>query len=715
MWSRRQFIFATLSSLSIGLNCAKNPVFAFGKKAKTSKRAPRLIEEEYWPTAISCNYIDVFDNNLCCIADENGRLVTADILSSVGSSHTFPVMGEIHGLGDKILFLSTVKSQYAVVIAEKHASKKSDKENTSKRKNQVVAPEQQFVCHLVNLSSPRTPNVVSSSLINSFAQIDKMAVSGLKNRIILVVSGIDRHGDHKVSLLGIKGKGKLTTISSFKTTEPAKFMALGSDSLIIIHPSSQASIYTLNHSFNAQAVRKITLPEEVTHFTTDEDICAWSSQQGNDCIVEIANLNEFPKARSHAKAKGLYSIEALAVKDRQILALGTGDENSAVIPFTIDKNDELRKEEAIRLNGYVENSTASSRLVLGKNAGFISSGWPGVQALSVNHKNIWMAATCYSQQKLPVAGLNTWSEYMLLAGGDIELYSLSRSGHVKLLDTVKLDHPIKAAITAGSYVICLGKDGLSLRKIDKPGSVIVKTSISGEQMSYDKVNHKAYIIESSQTEELKRQVPEEKFEKIKTPDGKKNLDDLKTEEEPNKAEPNKLTEFTIYNNSIEKGKSFSILAGAYCSSADEGFVLVGSIDELAIYKVDQENELVCKREFKNYAWRDIILSKGNIYATAVDQNVNGYFLTMSFDGQSINALGSIKLPHDGLSLTVKDDVAFAVGQDSEGNSILSSIDISNSNNPKIMASRPAIQSASAVSTNEDLILVAGQGFQIFST
>ena len=453
-----------------------------------------------------------------------------------------------------------------------------------------------------------------------------------------------------------------------------------------MHETPQATIFAVNIIASPQLIRTVKLSDEISAVANYDDICAWSAYQDNKSIVSISNLRTFPQSISKAAADGLLSVEALAMNGKYLLILGSTEENSSVVPFSIDKNHMLRQQEPVKLTGAVENNTVPSKIVLGKDAAFISSGWSGMQTLSINRKGMWSTTTCYSLQRLPVAGLATWSNYLLLAGAELQLYDLSQNRHAKLLSATKLESTIKTLVAAGSYVLCLDKSGITLRKIEKPENVLVKLAITAEHLSYDKGNHKAYLLQSSKTKDTKNK----------------------------KAEANKLVELNVYNNSIQTTKTFSILEESYCSSADEGYVLVGNLDSLAVYKPDQDNELVCKREFKDLAWREIILNKGNIFATAIDQNVNGYFLTMSFDGQAINLLSSTKLPHDGIALTVNEDLAFAVGQNAEGNSLLTTIDISNNNKPKILNTKPALQSASGISTNNNLVLVCGQGFQIFS-
>ncbi len=646
-----------------------------------------MVGSEYWPPAISCNFIDVFGDNLCCMTDELGRLATANIMSATEASHVYPILGEVNNLGNKILFLKVVQPQLAVVIVQKQIDKNAGTKDKHKRIEKAESADSQFVCHLINLSSPKAPHIVSSTVISNYSQLNAFAVGTIKNRSVLCITGLDHHGENRVSFYNLKGKGKLQVISAFKIKTAAKTIALGNESLLVVHDTPEASIFALNNITNSQFIRTVKLPNEINTLVSYGDVCAWSSQEEAKCIVTMSNLRTFPEPINKADADGLLSVEAMAMDGKHILVLGSNEENSAVVPFTIDKNRMLRQQEPVNLVGYVENSTITSKIVLGKDAAFISSGWAGVQVLSINHKGMWSTTTCYGLQRLPIAGLASWSDYLLLTGAELQLYDLSRNKQAKLISSTKLENTIKTIVSAGSYVLCLDKSGVTLRKIEKPENVLVKLAITADQLSYDKDAHKAYLVQSSKSDDTKKK----------------------------KAEAGKLVELNVYNNNVQIAKTFSILEESYCISADEGYVLVGNLDSLAVYKPDQDNELICKHEFKDLAWREIIFSKGNIFATAIDQNVNGFFLTMSFDGQAINLVSSTKLPHDGVALTVKEEIAFTVGQNAEGNSLLTAIDISNSNKPKILNTKPVLQSASAISTNNNLVIVSGQGFEIFST
>ncbi len=238
-------------------------------------------------------------------------------------------------------------------------------------------------------------------------------------------------------------------------------------------------------------------------------------------------------------------------------------------------------------------------------------------------------------------------------------------------------------VLAGSYVLCLDQDSLSLRKIENLPEVLAQLPVGAKELSFDASTKKAYLIQ--------------------------------TDSEPDKDQHQrtKLLEVNVYTDKIESGKLFSVVSDAYCSSANSGYVLVGNLDGLAIYKPDQDKELVCERQFQNLAWRDIILIDDKIFATAVDREASGFFYTMSFDGQEITIDGVTKMPHDGLALVVKEKYALSIGQNPDGSNLLAVIDLNDLSSPKIVSVQPVLESAGSISSTDGLAIVAGRGFEIF--
>jgi hypothetical protein len=323
------------------------------------------------------------------------------------------------------------------------------------------------------------------------------------------------------------------------------------------------------------------------------------------------------------------------------------------------------------------------KLALGKSNAFISFGWDGIQVLSETSTHSWTPTTNYSVPKLPVASQAAWSNFLVLAGSDLRLYDLKRPAQPDLVNTTQLPSTLKEMVLADGYILCLDQESLGLRKIDNLTHLVVQLPICAKKISFDSSTKKAYLIQCESKKDKKQQ------------------------------EVTKLLEASIFADKIETGKAFTVISEAYCLSANEGYVLVGGIDGLAIYKPSQDNELVCEHKFQDLAWRDIIMLDEKIYATALDPEANGFFYTMSFDGHEISILGVTKIPHDGLALSVKGKHALTIGQSPEGSNLLSVIDLSTLSSPRVTSSEPVLESACSVNCMGDLAVVSGRGFEIF--
>ncbi len=694
MWSRRKFIFSMLAGSALWID--HSHAFAFRKRVRhiAAPVGPQLLMSEYWPPAIACNFIDTFDGSLCCQADDFSRLATANVLSADPKTHTYPILGEIITPGSKILYLKVLQSQLALVIVKnkeienEHNSSSSFLSKNKKSTEGSATQGAKFACVLVNLASAESPEIVSNTGLPAYSQLTAFATNTIKNRPIICIAGIDFDEKNRVSFYGFKNKGKLHLISSFVLSNPVKKLSFGDQTLLVLQDTTdcQVSVIDVSNLNNPHFLRTVKLPGSITEMASYGNVHTWSTSQDSDCTISVGDIRAFPQAYSKQKLDASFSIDSLAINNKYILALGNNDEENVVMPIVIDKNYTLYKQKPVSLTGYMEASVTPSKIIFGKDCAFISSGWAGVQVLKVDHSGKWSASTCFTQQKLPIAGCVAWSNYLLMAAGDLRLYDINNPKQAKLLSTIELPATIKMVAAAGSYVLCLDKSGLSLRKIDNPKKVLATLKINAEKLSFDKENHKAYLIQSEKQPATKKKT----------------------------GNTTKLVELNVYNDSIEIAKTFSIIEDSYCSSADEGHVVIGNLDGLAIYKPEEENKLVCQRPLKDLAWREIILSKGNIFATAIDQNVNGFFLTMSFDGQDINVLSTTKIPHDVVAVRISNNIAYTVGQDSEGRSLLTTIDISNMTKPVIISSKPAIESASTIAVDKNLAIVAGQGFQIFA-
>ena len=710
MWSRRKFIFSTLTGLGLWANLSAGGALAFSRRLGKSANHNEftLVVGEYWSPAIAGDFIGVFDGDLCCILDEFGRLVTANILPVALHSRIFPILGRVDNLGTKVLdFKVLPKSAIALVWnqtsgqpvgadsvppagpnrhARLHRPARAHQLSKTDKGEETGSQEGQFGLTMISLTQPRAPHIVATIDLPDYSELHTFAL----DRSFVCLAGVDTSGKNKVSLYKLKEgrKPQLELLASVMPNAAIKNIILADRNLLIVQdtPTRKVSVVDISDIYHPEIVRTVELPGEDSQLVCCGSLFALSQLEESSCVVKIGNVKDFPQAISTSKIKSLRSVDSMAMNEQCLMVLGKSGEEGAVIPFSIDNNHKLSEHGKIKLAGPIDmdSDEMKSKLVLGKNNAFISSGWEGVQVLSTSRKGSWTASARFSVPKLPVAGLVAWSNYLILAGTDLRLYDLTRPEQPKLVNVSKLPTTLKQMIAAGSYILCLDKNGVTLRKAEAPQKILANLKMSAKQLSFDTQTKKAYLIQDA---------------------GKQDKDQQQS---------TKLLQVNVYSDNLETGTVFTVADDAYCSSAHGGYLLVGSLNGLSLYKADQEIEQICKREFQNLAWREIILRDEKIFATAVDHNASGFFLTMSFDGSEISLLETIKIPHDGVALAVKDNQAFTVGQDINGRNLLVAIDLSDLAKPNIISVKPVLESASSVTLTNNLAIVSGRGFEIFS-
>jgi len=669
MWSRRKFVFSTLAGLAFLGDDQSSEAFFDGKqKLSLHGCKPVLLVGEYWSPAIACDFVGALAGDVCCIMDEFGRLIIVDILPAALRSHVFPVLGRLDNVGSKVLDLQ-VMPQSAIALVWNQSNSRQNK-----------APEGQFVLSAINLSRVKAPRLVSKINLPDFSEFHALAV----RQSLICLAGIDNKGENCLWLYRLK-RDKLQKLACLMLIAPVENMLLGSNELLLTYDDSanQASLVDLNNLNRPQFVRTVKLGAQDNQIACSGDVFVLAHREGSGSVIKIGSMKNFPKPSSKLHIDALQSIEAMAMNNDNLMVLGNSAEEIAAVPFLIDKNMNLSQGRIVNLNRRINDQDMTGKLALGKSNAFIGFGWDGVQVISETAGNAWTATASYSVPKLPVASQVAWSNYLVLAGSDLRLYDLKRPAQPELVSVTKLPTTLKEMALAGSYVLCLDQDYLSLRKIDNLPQLVAQMSVCAKKISFDASTKKAYLIQDN---------------------GKK---------DKNQHKITKLLEASVYADKIETSKTFSVVSDAYCSSASDGYVLVGNIDGLAIYKPDQDKELICQRQFQDLAWRDMVLSDGKIFATAVDPDASGFFYAMSFDGSEITVLGVTKIPHDGLALAAREKHALTIGQSPEGSNLLTVIDLSNESSPKVASVQPVLESACSIICTDNLAIVSGRGFEIF--
>jgi hypothetical protein len=108
------------------------------------------------------------------------------------------------------------------------------------------------------------------------------------------------------------------------------------------------------------------------------------------------------------------------------------------------------------------------------------------------------------------------------------------------------------------------------------------------------------------------------------------------------------------------------------------------------------------------------VTERHLIAIAVDKNSRGSLLIVSRDRKELPIVGQLELPHDGGAVASSGDTVVSVGRTPEGKDATCVIDISSPSLPRILATLPSLEAASAVAIKDKMAIIAGRGFEILN-
>ena len=241
---------------------------------------------------------------------------------------------------------------------------------------------------------------------------------------------------------------------------------------------------------------------------------------------------------------------------------------------------------------------------------------------------------------------------------------------------------VKSVVGAGSYVLCLGKDELTMRKMDRNmlENPIAQLKINASQICFDNAEkeQRCYAIKNSE-------------------------------------KSTKVTRFKVYQDGLVKEASFDVPGSFNRCQARNGELLLAGLNDLVLLSAaekDSDMATKCSRHFDNLAVRDIALGDNSILMTAIDKDTKGFFLVLSKEAGEAGTKGSIDLPHDGVALAVQGTKAVAVGRTQEGKDVATVVSFSQESAPQVTSTLPVLDGVSSVSLNGQLAILAGRGLEI---
>ncbi len=650
-----------------------DPAFALPKlKAKpVATSGPRTISRAEWPPAIIPDFASAANpQGFCIFCDEFGRMAVVDIRRPGNPKTPVKVAGELSGLGRRVIDFTTFGQRAYALVA-------------------LNSDPADLQLHLVtiNLMNFTAPSIVSKVPMKEYAEFTAISA----NNDLVCVAGTSLSGENLVTLYQAPSKGKAaepSQLSSFSVPYPVQAMDVQDRIMVILQcaaqaPISQLDIYNVGYARTPQAKEPIKLDGEFKRLARVRGTVVVAGRPvlgdgrlANACEARTILLDPTPHSVSSLTLEPLTSVlSASAVRDR-FLVLGETKQGRKVLSLVAAKTGQLTREQVVNLpapkGSYGQHA---SIITSGRNC-YVSSGWAGVEMLTSGREG-WTPVYTYSIPRLPASGVATWNNMVVLGGSDLKLYDITNPDKPSLVSTQDLPTAIKAIVGAGSFVLCLSKEGITLRKMDRLAEVAATLKTQGIQLCYDAVTQKAFVI----TEQEKKSIAQR---------------------------------LKVYSNKLEVEKTIDLPKGVNRGVAQGGFMLCSSLNDLYLYGCADNVEQVSTRHFENLAPRDFALTDEHVIATFVDQRSKGFFLVLSKDQKDMRVIGSVDIPHDGTAVAVQGKRAITAGRTPDGKSVAAIVDFTTPSAPRVVTTMPVVESASAITVKDRLAIVVGRGLEILS-
>jgi hypothetical protein len=659
MFSRRHFLFGSVASLAYfgglpGLSKA-------AKKSAVLAKGPHVLARQSWPPAISADFVGTCDGGFCVIADQFGRMAIVDLQKAGEDGSAAHVLAELSGLGKRVVDLN-VSGKRALVLVNKSSAD---------------ATELQFALVVVSLSPVTAPSVVATLPLTNFSEATSLTASV----DLACVCGLSTGGENMIATYQV-GRGKAPGISQagvLSLDSTFDDIDLQDKTLVAVHggDTPKLTIINLANPSVPQVRSSLTLSQKYTAIGRFKDaaLLAGASEAGNAVHIALASFRPRTEIVAEAELTGAHSIsDVLGTKD-VFLVMGENGEGRALFSVTVSKTD-IAQQSVVPLGGSRDPGELTPRIAASPKLAFVGTGWNGVQAVKYSRNNLSVGTT-YKIPRLPAAGLASWGSLIVLASADLKLYDISDPGKPSLKKSSTLPTVVKAMTGAGSFILCLSKEEVQLRKFDDMDSIIASFKVNGRALCFDPLQQIAYVIRDEKKKAVAQQLK-------------------------------------AYSNALVAADSFEIGDPYARAFAYGGKLLVASVNDISLYSVNGKLELIGARHFENFAIRDFTMGDTYIFATAVDPKLLGYFLVLSKDKGELKLLGSIDLPHDGVAVAGTKDVVATVGRSSDGKDLISIINVTYPGAPKITTSLPVIESASSIAVKENIAVIGGRGLEIVS-
>lgn len=673
MLSRRRFLVSAFGSLIFFDLHECSPAWAakFPKKKTRTKpvtiSGPHSLAKQAWPPAIVPDYVDIDKKGYLCFSDQFGRFSIVDLRKAGTRAKAPPkVLAELSGLGKRVLSLKVGKQSFAYALV----------------KDPAEGPEAKFHLAAIDLTKPELPAVVSRTLLDQLDDADLL----FADKDVLFISGRSRSGEHLVTAYsppGKRGEKNATVLSTLSTKLPVAAIDYQKRELTLVEEnglSTRIEFYNMSQLSSPQKTNSLEVNGVYSRLTRlgDTLILAGAADQSlRQLQVGTIALKPAPHAVSKVELDNAEQIlSATAQKGEYLVLTKSSDGKLFLNKLNLDRLNNLSRGQSVEIPVSKASSVDKASLVVNGKELYIASGWSGVQVLS-NAGGLWSPAYSYKIPRLAAAGIATWANHVVLVGAELMLYNIADPENPQLEKSAPLSSSVRAMVGAGSYILCLEKEAVTLRKMAELERTLATIKIPEKcrTLTFDKSQHRAYVADAMG--KLTRVYP-----------------------------------VKVFSDNLESQKSFDLPGNFTIIESVNGALMGSDIHEVALFAVGSEVKEVGRRKFENLAIRDICITEHNLLATAVDQNSRGFLIVLSRHDKDLNIQGTINLPHNGTALSATATRAVCVGQDAQGKDLVSIVDISNAAVPAVKATFSVLEAASAVAVQSKIALVAGRGLEI---
>ncbi|MBS1992008.1 MAG: hypothetical protein JSS83_15905 [Cyanobacteria bacterium SZAS LIN-3] len=687
MVSRRSFLIGSLGSLVTAYEIAI-PLSVAAKKTPRVQTlsGPHSISREDWAPAIMPDHVGIVDRGYLCFTDDFGRLAIVDLHSGAARGEgaaeksSVKIIGELNGIGNKIVdFAFGPQTAYGLVYRENE--------------------NQEPVVYLVTvaLTPASEPTIISQTVINRMTEGSAICFGN----DMLCISGTSSSGENIASIYSArKGGGEPTYIASLTMKNAVRKVDIQDRQLVVLSSASggnsQIDLVNLSNPSAPDIRNSIALNGDYRTMARYKDtllVAGTESGAGarNACTAKakfLSSNNQTAASLPVPDVTSVLSVAASAKGDHFVL-LGENGGERVVVFLACEKGRSLAKEQVLKLPSGKGESGGKGTVVMKENTVYVASGWSGVTMLSRSKAGLALGAT-YNIPRLSAAGVANWGDLVVLAGAQLQLYNIARPERPSLINWADPDFAIKSIVGAGSFVLCLSKEEISLRKMDKLRDQVASVKVQASQLCFDSSQKTAFAIKS--------------------------LD-----------KTTRVTKIKVYADKMEVDKPIELPGIFNRCQAKGGLLLLSGLNEVALYRTAggastaaagtastpaNQPELVGAAHFENLAIRDLAITEDVLVATAVDQNSKGSFLVLSKDDKDLHLLGSINLPSDGVALAASGNRAVAVGRNLDGKDVASIVTFANKINPQIVSTLSVIEGVSSVTIKDQLAVLAGRGLEI---